>query len=100
MERLYGKRELKTMDRTRKAFGLLTNAVLLSYDESLENIAKLKLGAMLGMIGISDIEELDELIVSVRPANLCEQYGKKLAAIDRDLFRAEVVSKKLMKLKE
>ena len=100
MERLYGKRELKTMDKARKAFGLLTNAVLLSYGEFLENIAEVKLGAMLGMIGISDIEELDDLIVSVRPANLCEQYGKKLSAIDRDLFRAEVVSKKLLKLKE
>ncbi len=100
MERLYGKRELKTMDRAHKAYGILTNAVLLDYGEFLDNIAKVKLGAMLGMININDIEQIDDLIVSVRPANLCEQYGKKLSAVDRDLFRAEVVAKKLTKLKE
>lgn len=101
MEKLYfGRNELKTMDKTRKAFGILTNAVLLPYGEFLQNIAQVKLGAMLGMINISDLEKIDDLIVSVRPANLCEQYGKKLSATDRDLFRAEVVGRQLLKLKE
>ena len=100
MERIYVKRELKTMDRAKKAFGILTNAVMLSYSEFLEHIASVKLGAMLGLLYISDIEELDKLIISVRPANICEQYGKRLSAIDRDLFRAEMVGNKLLKLKE
>lgn len=100
MERVFGKRELKTMDRARKSFGILTNAVLLNYNEFLSNLAQVKLGAMLGMIDINDIEKLDDLTVAVRPANLCEQYGKTLSAIDRDLFRAEMVGKQLLKLKE
>lgn len=99
-ERLYGKNELKTMDKTRKAYGVLTNAVMLNYSEFLGLIAQVKLGAMLGMINISDIEKIDDLIVNVRPANLCLSYGKKLSATDRDLYRAEVVSKTLAKLKE
>ena len=99
-ERLYGKNELKTMDKTRKAYGVLTNAVMLNYSEFLGLIAQVKLGAMLGMINISDIEKIDDLIVNVRPANLCLSYGKKLSATDRDLYRAEVVSKMLAKLKE
>ena len=70
------------------------------YNEFLSLIAEVKLGAMLGMINISEIERIDDLIVSVRPASLCEQYGKKLSAVDRDLFRAEVMAKKLLKLKE
>ena len=57
------------------------------------------MGAMLGMIDISDLEAIDDLIVAVRPAVLCEQYDKKLSQIDRDLFRAEIVSKKLLKLR-
>ena len=100
MERLYGKNELKTMDKTRKSFGILTNAVLLPYGEFLQHIAQVKLGAMLGMINISDVEKIDDLIVAVRPANLCEQYGKKLSSTDRDLFRAKVVGTQLLKLKE
>jgi protein-arginine kinase len=72
---------------------------MLSYSEFLGLIAEVKLGAMLGFIDISDLEKIDDLIISVRPANLCEQYGKKLSSLDRDLYRAEVVSKTLIKLK-
>ena len=88
------------MDRAKKAYGVLTNAVLLSYNEFLSLIAEVKLGAILGMINISDVEAIDDLIVSVRPANLCMQYGRPLTGTDRDLFRAELVGKKLSKLKE
>ena len=98
-EKLYVKKELVTMDRAKKAYGILTNAVLLPYDEFLSLIARVKLGAILGMINISDVEAVDDLIVSVRPANLCAQYGRPLSDTDRDLFRAELVGKKLTKLK-
>ncbi len=101
MELIYGGRnELKTMDKTRKAYGVLTNAVLLSYGEFLSHVAQVKLGAMLGMININELDKIDELIISTRPANICEQYGRRLSAMDRDLFRAEIVGKKLQKLKE
>lgn len=99
MERLFIKNELKTMDKTRKSYGILTNAVMLDYNEFLSHIAQVKLGAMLGMITISDVTALDELIIKTRPANLCEQYGRKLSAVNRDLLRAEIVGKKLAKLR-
>lgn len=99
-EKLYVKKELVTMDRAKKAYGILTNSVLLSYGEFLSLVARVKLGAILGMINISDVEAIDDLIVSVRPASLCRQYGRPLSDTDRDLFRAEVVGKKLLKLKE
>lgn len=100
MEKLFVKNRLKTMDRAKKSFGILTNAVLLSYSEFLSHIALVKLGAMLGLINISEIEALDDLIVKVRPANICEHYGKQLSAVNRDAYRAEMVGNKLMKLKE
>ena len=100
MKKVFIKDELKTMDRARKSYGVLTNAVLLGYDEFLSHIEQVKLGAMLGLINVSDTESIDDLIIRVRPANVCEQYGKKLSAVDRDLFRAEIVGKKLAKLKE
>ena len=100
MQRIYVRNELKTMDRARKSYGILTNAVMLEYEEFLSHIAQVKLGAMLGMIDIADLNAIDELIIRVRPANVCEQYGKRLSAVNRDLFRAEIVSKKLLKIKE
>lgn len=99
MERLYIKHELKTMDKAKRSYGVLTNAVMLNYSEFLDYIAWVKLGAMLGLIDIDDLDAIDDLIISVRPASLSEQYGKKLAPLDRDLFRAKVVSGKLLKLK-
>ncbi len=98
-ERLFGNRELKIIDRVRKSFGILTNAVLLDYKEFLSHVSLVKMGAMLGMININDLEAIDDLIVAVRPAVLSEQHGKKLTLVDRDLFRAEIVSKKLLKLR-
>ncbi len=98
-KRLFGNRELKIIDRVRKSFGILTNAILLDYKEFLSHVSLVKMGAMLGMIDINDVEAIDDLIVAVRPAVLCEEYGRKLSSVDRDLFRAEIVSKKLLKLR-
>lgn len=100
MERLYTKNELKTFDKAKKSFGILTNAVLLSYGEFLSHIANVKLGTMLGMLNLGDIKEIDDLIVSVRPAMLCYEYGRRLNATDRDRLRAEKVGQKLLKIKE
>lgn len=99
MERLYSKNQLKTMDKARKSFGVLTNALFLSYGEFLSHVAQIKLSAMMGYFDIENIDELDDLIIKTRPANICEQYGKRLSAIDRDLYRAEIVGKKLIKLR-
>ncbi|MBR5192356.1 MAG: ATP--guanido phosphotransferase [Clostridia bacterium] len=100
IEKIYLKKEITTMDRARKSYGILTNALLLEYNEFLEHIARVKIGAMLGMININEIDKIDDLIVNVRPASLCESYGKKLSSIDRDLVRAERVAHQLKKLKE
>ena len=74
MERLFARNELKTMDRARKAYGILTNAVILSYGEFLSHVALVKLGVMMGYISIDNVEEIDDLIIKARPANICEQY--------------------------
>jgi len=100
MEKLYAKHELKTMDKAKKSFGVLTNAVMLSYGEFLSHVSNVKLGAMMGLINLSNLSAIDDLIIKTRPANVCEQYGRKLSALNRDLFRAEIVGKTLLKIKE
>ena len=64
------------------------------------HVARVKLGAMLGLIEIQNLFEIDDLIIKTRPSNLSEQYGKRLSSMDRDLFRAEIVRNKLLKIKE
>ena len=99
-ERIFASNPLKTMDKARKSYGVLTNAVFLSYSEFLSHVAQVKLGAIMGLVAINDIPALDELIIKARPANICEHYGKSLSASDRDIYRAEFIGKKLLKLKE
>ncbi len=99
MENLYASHHLNTMDKARRSYGILTNAFFLSYGEFLSHIARVKLGAMMGLINIENMDALDDLIIKARPANICEQYGRLLSATDRDMYRAELVAKKLIKLK-
>lgn len=100
IEKILAKNELRVMDSAKKSFGVLTNAVMLSYSEFLTHISNVKLGAMLGMINVADIYDIDDLIITARPANICEHYGKRLSSINRDLYRAELVGAKLLKIKE
>lgn len=99
-EKLYVRNQLKTMDKAKKSFGVLTNAVFLSYAEFMAHISRVKIGVMLGLINLNDLASIDDLIIKARPANICEQYGKRLSVADRDLYRAELVGKKLIKLKD
>ena len=99
-ERLFGSAELTVMDRAKKSYGILTNAVLLSYDEFITELARVKLGAMMGFIDIRDLPRLDDLAVAVRPANLSLAYGKRLNETERDLYRAETVRKVLSELND
>ena len=98
LSKLLSKREIYIMNEAKKSYGILTNAIMLSYTEALNHISNVKLGAMVGMLNISDIEGLDELIVSISPALIIKQYGRMLSEMDRDLFRAEIINKKLKKI--
>ena len=96
----YPKIKLQTKDRCKRSFGILTNCSILSYSEFLEHMANVKLGTLLGFLKFKSIEALDDIIVNARPMVLCEEYGKQLSAIERDIYRAEVVNMKLQKIKE
>lgn len=100
MERMFASDRIHILDRAKKSYGVLMNAVVLSYKDFLVHIANVKLGGMLDLIKISEIDKIDDLIVEVRRAGICERYGKPLGEMDRDLYRAELVHAKLSKLIE
>ena len=99
-ETFYQKRRLETLDRCKRAYGILTNSALLSYSEFLELMASVKLGANLGFLKFKNVEALDDRIINARPMILCSEYGKELSPVERDVYRAEVVNIKLQKIKE
>ena len=97
--RLYIKNEISTMDNARKSFGVLTNAVILSYSELLYHLKNVKLGAMLGLIDIADTRKLDELLITLRPAVITDKIGKKTTKLDVEMKRAELTKKVLLNLR-
>ena len=99
LDRLVEKQELLMMDKAKKSYGVLTNAVMLGYEEFLGHIGNVKLGAMLGMLNINDLSEIDDLTTSVRPA-LLGAKRKSHATYGQDVYRAELVKNRLKKLEE
>lgn len=105
-ERVRYKRQggLKLRDRIMRAYGILSNSCLLGEEEFAALLADVKLGVALGYLGGREdgeetlMEELDNLRVEMRPANINRLNGAPLGAEDRDAFRADFTAKRLQRL--
>ena len=84
---------LHLIDKITRAYGVLTNATLLSTGELLEFTSYVALGDSLGLFKIKG--DLHDLIISAQPANLIKHAGKNMQAQERDEYRAKHVSKAL-----
>lgn len=79
-----------------RAYGLLTNARVLSSDEALKLLSDVRMGVNMGIIDIP-LTVLNKLLVMTRPANLQIVYKTELEPYERDFKRAEYVKKILKK---
>lgn len=91
-EDLYKRRKVQIEDRIGRAYGLLTNAKVMSTQEFMRLISDVRLGAVLNIINI-DIQKIDEITTHIQPGNLQKMIGKQLEPYERDVKRAEYVSK-------
>ncbi|HEY5653509.1 MAG TPA: protein arginine kinase [Pontiella sp.] len=89
--RLMEERELVVEDHVARAFGILSNARLISSGEALDLLSTLRLGLDLGMIDQFSRRELDTLFISIQPAHLQKLEGKVLEPEERDIVRAEIL---------
>lgn len=81
-------------DKIWRAFGILTNARLLSSDEFMELISYIRLGSAMKIINIGH-DVISSLIADAQPATLTAQSKKNLDAPSRDKLRADIVREKL-----
>lgn len=77
-------------DKIFRALGILQNARLLSGNEFMELISKLRFGAASGIIDIP-VEKLNALIIDMQPATLSVAYENIDSVTARDALRAEKV---------
>lgn len=89
--RLMNEKSLMVEDHVSRAFGILSNARLVSSGEALNLLSTLRLGLDLGMLRQFSRRELDMLFISIQPAHLQKLEGKELEPEMRDVVRAEML---------
>lgn len=92
-----GSSSLEIQDECLRSYGILTNCAKLSTGELIKLAANVKLGACLDYIKIKDVPAIDDLVIKMRPANINSAAARQLTPIERDIYRAQYVSKFLKK---
>ena len=86
-----GKNSRSLEDKVYRSYGILTNARILSSEETRSLLSDVKLGTDLGIIQELNDLKVNELILYTKPANLQKFLGEKLDAEARDRKRREVI---------
>lgn len=91
-EALLGKdSRLQLEDRVHRAYGILSEARLITSEEALKLWDHVLLGVKLGLISGVTVEQVSELFFLIRPAILQHLIGSDLPPHERDYYRAEVI---------
>ena len=82
-------------DHVGRAYGILSNAHLVSTGEALDLLSGLRLGVDLGILKDIRRETIDELMVLTQPGHLQKLAGRRLKARERDRVRADLIRRRL-----
>jgi protein arginine kinase len=88
---LYSQNPFRFEDRVYRSLGILSNARIMSAEESLKLLSDVRLGVDMGIIAGIGLEALNELMLFIQPAYLQKLAGKPLSPDERDLRRAELI---------
>ncbi len=86
-----GKDQLRFADKAYRAYGLLTNARLISWDECIELLSDVKLGTDMGVISQMNDAKVKKLFLYTKPANLQKYFGETMSGSKMDSKRTELI---------
>ncbi len=92
---LLEKKSTLVYDQVGRAFGVLTNAHTITSKEALNLLSLLRMGVDLELLAAEARGVVDELFILAQPAHVQKAAERKLTAEERDVFRAEVIRKRL-----
>lgn len=78
-------------DRVWRAYATLKYARVLSSNEAVELLSTLRLGRSLGILEQPRFENLNEMLIMMRPAHLQKRASRTLKTQERDEYRAEFI---------
>ncbi len=94
--RLLESREMFLYDQIGRAFGILSNARVLTSSEAVDMLSGLRLGVEMGVVNGLSVSQINELLLTIQPGHLQKIEGKVLDPEERDMVRAKIVSEKLI----
>ena len=78
-------------DRVYRAYGTLTNAKLISFEEALTQLSILRMGVLENLFPTLTADAIDTLTAQIGPATLNHKSGQTLPPQQRDAYRAELI---------
>ena len=82
-------------DKVGRAYGILSNAHLISTRETIDHLSTLRMGLDLSIVQQISRDDINELFVLSQPAHIQKTNGKKLDAGARDLERGNLLRTRL-----
>lgn len=92
---LYKQNPMRFEDIIFRSLGILTNARIISTEESLKLLSDVRLGAVMGLLKDIDPDKLTNMMQTVQPAYLQKLSGGELRPEIRDQKRAELIRTQL-----
>jgi protein arginine kinase len=92
---LLGKRRRSTEDAIWRAWAVLRSARLLSVEEAMNFLSRVRLGIMMRLVNETDLGSVASLLLQVQNAHLERVVGRALEAPDRAAVRADLVRERL-----
>ena len=85
----------RLVDRSHRAFGVLTHARMLSFGEAVELMSMVRLGSETGILKTVRASELDRMWMAIRPAHLERIVGRSIDSSEEEALRAETIRQSL-----
>ncbi|MCC6284662.1 MAG: protein arginine kinase [Phycisphaerales bacterium] len=82
-------------DQAFRALGTVTHARILSSDESMDCLSRIRLGAVLGLLPGLDQQHVNQLMLFIQPAHLQRLAGREMNQAERRVARADVLRREL-----
>jgi protein arginine kinase len=83
-------------DRVYRAWGILTNARIISGHEAMKLLSDIRLGVDMGILKDIPVEILNRVMVETNNASLQKRSDAELNAAERDIIRAEEIRKLIL----
>ncbi|MEA1965374.1 MAG: protein arginine kinase [Candidatus Aerophobetes bacterium] len=95
-EILFKRDGAKLKDSVGRAYGLLVNAYLISLEEAMDLLSKVRLGFSLNLLPeVRNIRVLNELLFLIAPVQIQIKEERGRSSFSRDELRAKIIRKKL-----